>query len=145
MRVKKKLYRLTHASIKPYGYIIDSKCVKDDGKGNSFGILLKERSRGWRIGYLIVRERSIVRVEYHDTLETFEPVSGECIIALAHQSAPERTKVFLLDKPIVLKKGIWHDVAAISKDAEIKIVENIDVDGEYYYLKDSLEVRNYVR
>ncbi len=143
--MKKKLHRLTHASIKPFGYIIDSKCVKDDGRGNRFGILLEERSRGWRIGYLIVRERSIARVEYHDTLETFEPVSGRCIIALATHDAPEKLKVFLLDKPVVLKKGIWHEVAAISKEAEIKIVENIDVDGEYYYIKDALEVRDYVR
>lgn len=143
--MNKKLHKLTHDSIKPYGYIIDARCVKDDGKGNRFGILLKEKSNGWRIGYLVVRDRSIKRVEYHDTLETFEPVSGSCMIALASHDAPEKLKLFLLDKPVVLKKGIWHDVAAISKKAEIKIVENIDVDGEYYYLKEPVRVGQYVR
>ena len=143
--MNKKPHKLTHNSIKPYGYIIDAACVKDDGNGNRFGILLKEKSNGWRIGYLIVRDRKITRLEYHDTLETFEPVNGSCIIALADNKTPEKAKTFLLDKPIVVKKGIWHDVAAISKKAEIKIVENIDVDGEYYYLKDPIEVRQYVR
>ena len=138
--MNKKVKKLTHKSIKPYGRIIDSGCVKDDGKGNRFGIFLKEKSSGWRIGYLIVRDRSITRVEYHDTLETFEPVIGKCIIALASSCKPEKPEVFLLDKPIVLNKGIWHDVAAISKRAEIKIVENIDVDGGYYYLKAPIKV-----
>lgn len=136
----RRAQKITHESIKPYGCIIDSKCVKDDGKGNRFGILLKEKSSGWRIGYLIVRDKAIKRVEYHDTRETFEPVSGRCVIALASHKSPEKLTIFLLDKPIVLKKGIWHDVAAVSARAEIKIVENIDVDGEYHYLKTPLKV-----
>ena len=135
-----KLQKITHKSIKPYGYVIDSRCVKDDGKGNRFGILLKEKSNGWRIGYLIVRDKAITRVEYHDTLETFEPVSGRCVIALAVHNAPGKPRVFLLDKPIVLKKGVWHDLAALSRRAEVKIVENIDVDGECHYLKDPIKV-----
>lgn len=136
MGVRKcRINTITHRSIRPYGFIIDKRCVKDNGRGNRFGILLKERSKGWRIGYLIVRDRTIPRLEYHDTLETFEPVKGRCIIALAAHGSPERAKVFLLDKPIVLKKGIWHDVAVLSRIAEIKIVENIEVDGEYHYLK----------
>ena len=61
--IKMKIYKLTHDSIKPFGYIIDRRCVKDNGKGNRFGILLKVKSDGWRIGYLIVRSRSIARVE----------------------------------------------------------------------------------
>lgn len=130
-----KIHRITHRSIKPYGRIIDSRCVKDDGVGNRFGILLKEKSPGWRIGYLIVRDRVIWRVEYHDSLETFEPVCGKTIIALGTFRAPDRLKVFLLDKPICLNKGTWHDVAAVSKRAEIKIVENIEVDGGYHVLK----------
>ena len=130
-----KIYKLTHANIKPYGYIIGKGCVKDNGKGNKFGILLKVKSDGWRIGCLIVRSRTIARVEYHDSLETFEPVSGRVIIALATYRNPEKLKVFLLDKPIVLKKFIWHDVAAVSKRAELKIFENREVDSGYHYLK----------
>ena len=81
--MKRKIYKITHKNIAPYGYIIDKSCIKDSGKGNEFGILLKVKSDGWRIGYLIVRNKSINRVEYHDSLETFEPVKGKAMIALA--------------------------------------------------------------
>jgi len=121
--------------------IIDSACVKDDGRKNNYGILLKENSKGWRIGYLIVRERVIRRLESHpDSLETFEPVKGRSIIALARQDRSLRPTVFLLDKPVVLKKGIWHDVAAVSRRAEIKIFENKDVTTEYRDLEDPIEI-----
>lgn len=138
--MKLKVNRLTHKSMKPYGFIIDARCVKDKGRGNKFGILLKEKSAGWRIGYLIVRDKKINRIEYHDTLETFEPVFGKSVIALALHKSPEDLKLFLLDKPVVLKKGIWHEVAAVSKRCEIKICENIEVHGEYYHLKDGIVV-----
>ncbi|MFC1590671.1 hypothetical protein ACFL42_04185 [Candidatus Omnitrophota bacterium] len=133
-----KISKLTHGNIRPYGWIIDSRCVKDPGYDNRFGILLKERSKGWRIGYLIVREASIKRLESHpDSLETFEPVKGRAIIALAGRRTPGKPRVFLLDKPVVLKKGIWHDVAAVSRSrrCEIKIFENIEVKTEYFPLK----------
>src|SRR3989338_1649885 len=127
-----KINRLTHKSFKPYGIIVDSKCANDDGQRNCFGILLAEPSQGWRIGYLIVRERLIKRLESHaDSLETFEPVKGRAILAVAPHNKPQRLKIFLLDKPVVLKKGVWHDVAAVSKKAEIKIFENIEVKTEY--------------
>ena len=123
-----KVNRLTHGAIKPYGIIIDSKCVKDDGKRNCFGVLLKEKSNGWRIGYLIVRDKKIRRLEQHpDSLETFEPVKGRAVIAFAPNRQPDKVKVFLLDKPVVVKKGVWHEVAALSGRAEIKIFENLSV------------------
>ena len=137
MRVRK----LTGASIKPYGRIIDSSCVKDDGRGNRFGILLKESSKGWRIGYLILRDKCIKRLERHiDSLETFEPVNGRVVIALAGSESPDSASLFFLDKPIVVNKGVWHDVLAISKKSEIKIFENIEVKTEYYSLNKKLMI-----
>ena len=131
-----KANKLTHKNIRPYGRIIDAGFLKDNGRGDKFGVLLKERSRGWRIGYLILRKKTIKRLENHpDSLETFEPVKGRSIIALAPNKNPDKFKIFLLDRPIVLKKGVWHDVAAVSKDAEIKIFENIGVMVKYYALK----------
>lgn len=136
-----KIYKLTSKTIKPYGYIIDSSCVKDDGRGNRFGILLRERSGGWRIGYLILREKKIDKLESHpDSLETFEPVRGEAVIALSRPGSPDAVKLFYLDKPVVLKKKIWHDVLAFSGRCEIKIFENIDVETKYHYLKETLMV-----
>jgi len=125
-----------HRNIRPYGWIIDPVCVDDDGKGNNYGILLKEKSAGWRIGYLIVREKTISRLENHsDSLETFEPAKGKTVIALAANSSPDKVNVFLLDKPVVIKKGVWHDVAPLTTRSEVKIFENIEVKTAYHCLK----------
>lgn len=132
--------RLTSQAMRPYGYIIDSSCVRYKGDTrNGFGIVLKERSGGWRIAYLVVRERSIRRLESHpDTVETFEPVKGRAVIALARRGRPDAFELFFLDKPIAVKKGIWHDVASLSNSAEIKIFENIKVTERYHHLKDKI-------
>lgn len=132
--MKLRLKRLTYRRIKPYGYIIDSKFMNDDGRGDKFSILLKERSKGWRIGYLILRKRVMEKLESHpDSLETFEPVKGRAVIFLAAGKRPEEIKTFLLDRPLVVKKGVWHDVAALSAKCELKIFENIEVKTVYYY------------
>ena len=136
-----KIKKLTKKSVRPYGRIIDSTCVKDDGRGNRFGILLKEQSRGWRIGYLILRDKFIGSLERHiDSLETFEPVKGKAVIALAKGNLPDSAELFFLDKPVVVNKGIWHDVLAVSPRCEIKIFENIKVKTERYSLNRNLMV-----
>lgn len=127
-----KINKLTHKSIKPYGWIIDSGFIKDDGHGDKFDVLLKEKSKGWRIGYLILRNKRLRKLENHpNSLETFEPVKGLAIIALADNRNPHKFKAFLLDRPVILKKGVWHNVAAASGRCDIKIFENIDVKTEY--------------
>jgi ureidoglycolate hydrolase len=131
-----KIRKLTHAAIAPYGRIIDRSFLKDDGSGDKYGVLLKERSAGWRIGYLILRKRAMYRLEQHpDSLETFEPVKGRAVIAFAAKGRPDDIKLFFLDKPVVIKKGVWHEVFAISGECELKIFENDEVKTKYHYLK----------
>jgi len=130
-----KIGKLTHRSIKPYGRIIDPRFIKDDGRGDKFAVLLKEKSRGWRIGYLILRSKKFKYLENHpDSLETFEPVKGRTIIAFAENKNPGKYKTFLLNKPVVVKKGIWHNVVSLSGTCELKIFENIEVKTKYHYL-----------
>lgn len=134
-----KLRKITKKSIRPYGRIIDASCVRHKPGDNGFGIVFKERSRGWRLAYLVVRKRRITRLERHpNTAETFEPVKGRAIIALAPNRDPDCYKIFLLDKPVVLKKGVWHNVAAISAGCEIKICEGIKVAEKYHDLKEAI-------
>lgn len=136
-----KVKKLTPAAIRPYGCIIDAACVKDSGHGNNFGILLKERSDGWRIGYLILRDKRIEKLESHpDSLETFEPVKGKIVIALARSRAPHKPELFFLDKPIVVNKGVWHEVLAVSTRCEIKIFENAEVKTRHYSLNKKLVI-----
>jgi ureidoglycolate hydrolase len=130
-----KLHKLTHKSIKPYGHIIDASCVRYKPGDNGFGILFSERSKGWRIAYLVLKKTSMARLENHpNTAETFEPVIGRAAIALAPHNRPDRFRVFLLDKPVVLKKGVWHNVAALTKKCDIKICEGIKVREVYHKL-----------
>lgn len=127
--------KLTHAKIKPFGYIIDSKCLRYKPGDNGFGIVFKERSAGWRIAYLDVRKRTIARLENHpNTAETFEPVSGRAVIALAKHRDPESFELFALDRPVVLHKGVWHNVAVSSGRAGIKICEGSKVAESYHDL-----------
>lgn len=130
--MKPKRHKLTHIAIKPYGRIIDSRCAKTMSDGNGWGILLRVRSRGWRIAYLILRARSMGRLECHDSHETFEPVSGKAVIALAKYGQPADIKLFFLDRAIVIKPFIWHSIFTFSEETHIKIVENIKVRTKYH-------------
>jgi ureidoglycolate hydrolase len=135
-----KIHKLTKRSIAPYGRIIDASGVKYKPGDNGFGVIFKERSAGWRVAYLVVRERRITRLENHpNTAETFEPVRGAAVMALAANPEPEKFKLFLLDKPIIVKKGVWHNVAARSKNCEIKICEGIKVIEKHHRLTNPIK------
>lgn len=135
-----KIRKLTTASIKPYGRLIDSSCAREMPDGNGWGFVVRQRSKGWRIAYLILRSKKFTRLERHDSPETFEPVKGRAVIAVTLGSDPKRKnthsrgltpKFFLLDKPIVLKKGVWHALYTRTKESHIKIVENISLKSTY--------------
>ena len=38
----------------------------------------------------------------------------------------------MLDKPVVLKKGIWHQTLALTSEAQVKITENLEVESVFY-------------
>ena len=135
-----KICRLTHQNIKPFGYIVDSRYARARSDGNDWGILLRSKSKGWRIGYLILRKKRMARLEKHpDSLETFEPIKGKAVIALARPGSPDKFKLFLLDRPVILKKGVWHGLFTISKETHIKIFENIDVRCVYRHFSCSTQ------
>ena len=105
-------------------------------KRNLFCIVCKEtKNVGWRIAYLIVRDKTINRLEQHQqTFESFEPVSGKTLLYVAKQKDPGSIQCFVLDRPVILDKGIWHGVVTLNGDSEIKITENADVECIYWKL-----------
>jgi len=133
-----KIHKLSHQSIKPYGKLIDRTSAKEQKDGNGWGFVIRVRSKGWRIAYLVLRNRSFKRLECHDSPETFEPVKGRAVIALFTPAAVPGTKLtkkwcqapklkmkfFHLNKPIILNKGVWHALYTRTKESHIKIVEN---------------------
>lgn len=127
-----KIRTLTTKTLKPYGKIIDRSSAQEQKDGNGWGFVVRVRSKGWRIAYLVLRNRSFKRLECHDSPETFEPVKGRAVIALAVPGRPETYKLFRLDRPILLNKGIWHALFTCSPETHLKIVENLTVSSRFH-------------
>ena len=102
-----------------------------------FFVPFAERSGGWQIGFLSYTGRELRQLERHpNTPEVFSPLKGEALLVLALDPEDQRGyRAFRLDKPIVLNRGVWHGVIALSRKAEILIVENPDVVDEYHPLR----------
>ncbi|MBU4487444.1 MAG: hypothetical protein KKI13_00040 [Candidatus Omnitrophica bacterium] len=125
-----KIKKIAAVNFKRYGWLIaHSQKHSKTKNSNLFRIVLKENRRcGWRIAYLILRDKSITRLEKHPgSFESFEPVRGKSLIYLAGSKNPQKIECFYLNRPIVLKKGIWHGVVTLGTESEIKITENAEV------------------
>jgi ureidoglycolate hydrolase len=100
-----------------------------------------EDPTGWRLAVFLVKRHQITRLERHPTSkESFEPVSGATVLCLAPPEDATAIEAFLLDKPVVLNKGVWHDIFALSAEALVKIAENLSVTGEFHELEAPLGV-----
>ncbi len=116
-----KIRKITEENFRRYGWVIGyPNKARKSKRHNLFRIVLKEPvSRGWRIAYLVVRDKTIKRLEHHPhSFESFEPVSGKSLLFLAPAKAPEEIECFLLDRPVILKKKIWHGIVASGREAE---------------------------
>jgi len=103
---------------------------------NLFHIVIKENSPlGWRIAFLVVRDKSIDKLEQHpDSFESFEPVSGRSLLFVSENKDQSEIRCFRLTKPVILHKGIWHGVVTLDYESEIKITENAEVECVYWPL-----------
>ena len=129
--------KINKSNFKPYGWVVEfpDKALEDKKK-NLFCVVLQESSKlGWRIAYLVLRERKIFRLERHPgSFESFEPVKGKSLLYVCNKKDLGQIVCFYLDKPVILKKGLWHGVVALEKEAEIKITENAQVKCLYWDL-----------
>ena len=55
----------------------------------------------------------------------------------ARPESPEDYHAFLLDKPVCLNKGVWHQLIALTEEVQVKITENLEV-GTLFYELDSI-------
>ncbi len=128
--------KLTAVNFMRYGWIIEyagrKKVPKDR---NLFKIIVRQPGLGWRIAYLVVRESFITKLEQHPgSFESFEPVSGRGLIYVSTKKDLNSVECFYLDRPVILKKGIWHGVVRSGGDFDIKIAENLKVKCVYWPL-----------
>jgi ureidoglycolate hydrolase len=107
----------------------------------NFRIIVREESSSWRLAVLRFTRHAIERIENHpSSRESFVPLKGAVILVVAEHEKPSELTAFFLDKPICLYRGIWHEVLALTPEAQVTITENLDVKSEYFELKEPLSV-----
>lgn len=134
-----KIQHLTKDSIKKYGSILDFEPIQRDvcsDSGSHFRVVAKSpESTGWRIGKYIGRDYKTSKLECHpNTYESFEPISGTGVLLLAEYDTPDNIEAFLLDKPVIVRKNIWHWILTLSEEFHAKVTENLDVETEFHEL-----------
>ena len=120
----------TSKNFREFGKIIEyPKPEKRGNKRNLWRIVHTEPCKaGWRIAYLVLRDKTIGQMGVHPTSdETFEPISGRALLFVSKDKNLANFKCFKLDKPLILRKGIWHNVLTLTPETHIKICENADV------------------
>jgi ureidoglycolate hydrolase len=135
--MKVKLESVTAERFVPFGDVLEftPEVTKD------FHIVVREDSAAWRLAVLRFTRHAIERLENHPTSrETFEPLKGAAVLLVAENKNPAEFTAFFLDKPVCLYKGVWHDVLALTPEAQVKITENLEVNSEYYNLKNPVSV-----
>jgi ureidoglycolate hydrolase len=106
-----------------YGVILEHIKLKD-----GYEPLVTVKSHGWIWAIMTFKNKTIKEIECHPTSkESFEPVFGTTLIVLAEPKHPNKTESFLLDKPVMLNEGVWHNIMSLSESAAVKITENNDV------------------
>ncbi|MDO4323409.1 MAG: ureidoglycolate lyase [Lachnospiraceae bacterium] len=132
------LESITREAFAPFGSVIEF----TPGFDGSYEILETEEEKPWILAVFRYTNKTIQRIENHPTsMETFEPLSGVTVLLVAEHGTPEDYKAFVLDKPVCLKKGTWHQVLSLTPSAEVKITENKDVYSEFYDLPKEVRVQ----
>lgn len=107
-----------------------------------FEIVITEEKEPWRLAVFRYRNKTVKRMECHLlSLESFEPLSGLTVLIVAEHDHPEEYRAFILDKPVCLYKGIWHQVLSLTDEAQVKIAENLEVVSEFHDLEHEVAVK----
>ena len=127
--------KISAAAFRKYGRVIRHPKSTAGKRGrNLFCVVLRERRPlGWRIACLVVREKKVTRLEQHpESFESFEPVQGRSVLYVCTEKERSQIECFELTEPVVLHKGVWHAIACIGKQSELKICENAKVACRYW-------------
>lgn len=121
-----------------YGKVLEF----SENTAEPFEIIITEEKEPWRLAVFRYENKSVKRMERHPaSLESFEPLQGLTVLIVAEYEHPEEYSAFILDKPVCLHKGIWHQVLALTEQAQVKIAENLEVTSEFYELKKEITVQ----
>ena len=104
-------------------------------------IVITEEKEPWRLAVFRYNNKTVKRMECHPaSLESFEPLKGLTVLIVAEHENPEAYEAFILDKPVCLYKGIWHQVLSLTDEAQVKIAENLEVGSEFFEFEKEISV-----
>ncbi len=116
-------------TFKPFGTVLEFL----PGDTSNFYIADTEPDNPWRVAVFRYSNKEIQKIECHPTSkESFEPLHGITILLVAEHETPEDCHAFILDKPVVLAKGVWHQTLSLTPEASVKITENLEVESVFY-------------
>lgn len=123
---------ITGEAFAPYGRVLE---FPENPADPRFQVVVTENGAGWRLAVFRVKERECDRLECHPlSMESFEPMQGTGLLIVACCDTPQQYEVFLLDRPVCLDKGVWHQMITLSQETVVKITENLEVESEFYTL-----------
>lgn len=132
-----RLESVTKEAFAPFGTVMEfpEDCM------DCFCIVDTEEEKPWRVAVFRYSNREIKRIECHpSSKETFEPLKGITVLLVAEHETPEDYHAFILDKPVCLKKGVWHQTLALTPEAQVKITENLEVESVFYEYENAKSV-----
>ena len=120
-------------AFRPFGTVLEF----PEGFEGNFLIVDTDEQNPWRVAVFRYWNKEIRRIECHPTSkETFEPLEGMTVLLVAEHETPEDYHAFILDKPVCLKKGVWHQTLTLTDEASVKITENLEVESVFYDLRE---------
>lgn len=133
----RRLQSIHRETFEKYGVVLEfgEECKEP------FQIIITEEKEPWRLAVFRYVNKEVKSMECHPTsMESFEPLQGVTVLLVAEHDKPEAYEAFILDKPVCLKKGIWHQVLALTDEAQVKITENLEVNSEFYDCYEPVQV-----
>ncbi len=116
-------------AFRPFGKVLEFL----PGDTSNFYIADTEPENPWRVAVFRYSNREIRKIECHPgSKESFEPLQGITVLLVAEHDSPEDCRAFILDKPVVLAKGVWHQTLSLTPEASVKITENLEVESVFY-------------
>ena len=135
------LKNITKGTFVPYGTVLDHIHKDPAGDEMVYEPVVTVESKGWIWAVLTFQKQDIDSIQCHPTSkESFEPVYGTMVLVVAPPEKPEKMEAFLLDRPVMVNEGVWHNVFSLAAESRVKITENNDVTSKTIELKRPLRV-----
>ncbi len=126
---------LTDETFAPYGRILEA-------KADRFQVVASDaEAKGWQVGLNRAVDREHPSVHRHlNTDEIFAPSAGHAVLVLAPPDRPDEVEAFDLDRPLLVRAGVWHTTLVPGDPALVLLAETLDPVSEDHPLPEPVRV-----